>query len=248
MEEQAGVPHHFIDSHNLKDELTAGQYALQAEKTLEEIFERKDVAIIAGGSGMFIDALCTGLDEIPSSDEVNLKYTQLFLRDGLQELQKRLLEKDPEYFEQIDIHNPVRIIRALEAMEISGEKMSEMRKGFKKDKSFQVLYFVLDHDRSVLYERINRRVDEMIDAGLEAEARSVFELRELRSLQTVGYAEFFDYFDGKQSYEETIEKIKQNTRRYAKRQLTWFRRYKEALWLNLSEDTSRTIAEIYRNK
>ncbi len=241
-----GVPHYFIGSHTLADELTAGQFAREAGSLLEKLFKEHESVILTGGSGMFIDALCEGLNEIPASPEVNEKYRKIHAETGLEYLQQSLREKDPEYYETADIQNPVRVIRALEAMELSGQKMSELQQIAVSKPFFRVIRFVLDHEREVLYDRINRRVDEMIARGLEAEARSVDHLRHLKSLRTVGYSEFFDYFDGKTDYSRAVELIKQNTRRYAKRQLTWFRRHPDAHWVKGGEEAAGRILEIYR--
>ncbi len=248
-EEMQNIKHHFINSHSIHEELTAGKFANAAAEVLKEIFKTHDVAIVVGGSGMYIDALTKGLDEIPTDNDINLKYTQIFLQQGISVLQDLLKTKDPEYYEQIDLHNPMRLIRALEAIEAGGKKLSELRKGFQnseKDTPWdKIITVVINHDREVLYNRINERVDNMLNTGLEEEVRSLIEFEHTRVLQTVGYSEFFEYFKGVNSKDEAIEKIKQNTRRYAKRQITWFKRNPDAYWIDYSDKMTSKILNLH---
>lgn len=225
------MQHYFIDSHILKDQVSAAQYEKEALEILEKEFESKDVVILVGGSGMFIDALCIGLDKIPSSPKLRNEIQVECDNDGLSSLLEELKEKDPEYYNVVDKQNPVRIIRAIEAIRLSGEKYSLLRKSQPDKRSFNVHRFVLQHDREKLYNRIDLRVESMVNEGLISEAQSVSHLRTLSSLNTVGYKELFEYFDGKTSQNEAIELIKRNSRRYAKRQITWFKRHPEAIWI-----------------
>lgn len=232
-EEQDGVVHHFIDSHEITDEVTAARFAQEAGELLDQLFEVHDQIVLTGGSGMFIDALIDGLDDIPTSPIIKAEIQLKLEKEGLDALLTELQEKDPEYFQQVDRNNPVRIIRALEAIRISHQKYSKLRKNKKQSKYF-VRRYILEHPREKLYERINRRVDQMIELGLIEEVRSLIPYRQLNALRTVGYKELFDFFDGKQDLKTTIELIKQHTRNYAKRQITWTRRYTDAVRLNFT--------------
>ena len=244
--EQEGVPHYFIDSHHLEDEVTSSQYESMGLDLLNKIYETHDVAVLAGGSGMFVDALCLGLDDIPADRSIKQQIIEEYEEFGLAPLLKELKEKDPNYYQQVDRDNAMRIQRALEAIRITGVPYSQQRKRKPKTRSFQVHSYVLRHDREQLYERINRRVDLMIQNGLEDEVRSVQQYRHLTSMNTVGYKEFFRYFDGEIDLATAIEKIKQNSRRYAKRQLTWLRRNSDNQWIEFTE-TSTVVQEILAN-
>ena len=239
--------HHFIDSHNLEDEVTAAQYEKEGLAILEQEFRDKDVVVLVGGSGMFVDALCIGLDDIPTDPEMKRQIQAEFEANGLDVLTAELSEKDSEYFEQVDRQNAARVMRAIEVIRITGKTYSELRKGSRKERPFKVHRFVLDHERDVLYDRINLRVDLMMEAGLENEARSVEHLRHLTSMNTVGYKELFAFFDGKPDKETAINQIKQNSRRYAKRQLTWLRRHPESHWVKFTDSDSvvREILSIF---
>ncbi len=229
--EQEGVPHYFIDSHTIQQEITAGTFEHEALDKVSQLFKTKDNLILVGGSGMFIDALCEGLDPIPTDPTVKEKYHQLFLNQGIQPLLSLLKEKDYAYFQQVDQHNPVRIIRALEVIELTQQPYSLLRAAAPKTRDFETVYFVLDHPRTVLYERINQRVDMMMENGLLEEVQSLKEYRDKTPLNTVGYQELFEFIDGKITLERAVELIKQHTRNYAKRQLTWFRRKPKAIWI-----------------
>ncbi len=250
LEEQQGVTHHFINSHQLEDEVTAAQYEKEGLVILEEEFKDKDVVVLVGGSGMFVDALCIGLDDIPTDPEMKRQIQTELDANGLSPLLSELAEKDPEYYEQVDRQNASRVMRAVEVIRITGKKYSDLRQGSKKERPFKVHSFVLDHEREVLYNRINLRVDLMMEAGLEAEAKSVLHLRHLTSMNTVGYKELFAYFDGTMDKETAINQIKQNSRRYAKRQLTWLRRHPESHWIKFtdSETVIKEILSIFEEK
>lgn len=243
--EQNGIPHFFVDSHSIHEALTAANYAEQAMKVLEQQFQKYDTIILTGGSGMYIDALCTGLDNIPHSTEIRDKITEQWKVNGLPFIQEKLKAADPEYYNQVDRKNPVRIIRALEAIEITGQPFSSLRKAEKNIREFDVHYIIIEHKREMLYERIDHRVDGMIENGLVEEARTLFPYRECNALNTVGYTELFDCFDGKMDFKEATEKIKQNTRNYAKRQITWCRRYTDATRINFSSNLNDMVDEIY---
>ena len=245
-EEQQGIPHYFIGSHALTDEVTAAQYELEALEKLEKEFETQDVIILTGGSGMFIDALCIGLDPIPSSIELRNQINEEFLALGLEPLLNELKTKDFDYFNKVDQQNPMRVIRAIEVIRLTGKTFSEFRVSNPKDRPFKVHRFVINHKRENLYERINHRADKMMADGLMEEVKSVIQHRELASLNTVGYKELFNYIDGNWELDYAIEKIKQNTRNYAKRQITWFKKHPDAIWVDYSDNA--TMAELIKNK
>jgi tRNA dimethylallyltransferase len=222
-DEMAGVNHYFIDSHLLTDEVSAARFATEARELILKELSHLEYIIIVGGSGLFIQALCEGLDVIPHDIILQNKLTEEWKTNGLTAFIEELQNKDPEYFQLIDRENPLRVIRAIEAMRLSGKTMTELRSGNDKASFDTVYYFTTDLPREVLYKRINERVDQMIELGLENEARSVLHLKYLKSLQTVGYREFFDFFDGKISRQNAIDLVKQHSRNYAKRQITWFK-------------------------
>lgn len=223
-EEMQGIPHFFIDSHSIQDEVNSSRFAREAEALIHKLFQQHDKIILTGGSGMFIDALCFGLDDIPHEKVIQEQLNQEYLENGIQPLLNELEQKDLVYYNQVDKNNPVRILRALEVIRITGLPYSSLRKGTKKQHDFSIRYFVIDAPREILYERINLRVEKMIENGLEEEAKSLLPYRKLKPLVTVGYTEWFNYFDGKTDKETCIDLIKQNSRRYAKRQTTWFKR------------------------
>ena len=231
--EMQGIPHHFIGNLSVAERCDAGQWAQQARALLDELFKKRKVVICVGGSGLYIDALLNGMDELPErNDALRNELQELFREKGIIPLQEKLQALDPEYYAEVDIQNHKRLIRAIEVCMLSGEKYSEMRSGKPADLPFNVVKIGLEMDRGKLYERINHRVDEMIKAGLEAEARSVIQYRDNNALATVGYREMFDYFDGKISLEKAVELIKQHSRNYAKRQMTWWRRDSTIKWFH----------------
>lgn len=243
-QEMKGVPHFFIDSHSVQEEISAGTYADLAKEVLEEQFRLHDVIVLVGGSGMFIDALCEGLHPIPVDAQVRESLNAQVKEYGLAELLNELKQKDLQTFQTIDQQNPARVIRAVEAIRLLGRPLSEVKGGTKIKLPFSVNRYVLDHPRELLYDRINKRVDLMMEQGLLHEVKSVCQFRKLKSLQTVGYTELFQYLDGTCSIQDAVSLIKQHTRNYAKRQLTWFRRHKDAAWLNPSE-VENTVEWIY---
>ena len=232
-EELSLAEHHFIADRDVDDDFNSGRYEHEALARLDELFKHNDVVIAVGGSGLYIQALCEGMDNLPeANDELRQSLKQRLESEGVEPLFEELRRLDPAYAEVVDRHNPARIMRALEVCITSGKPYSEQRKGMRQQRPFRIVKIGTDLPRDVLYERINLRVDMMISEGLEAEARAMLPKRELNSLQTVGYREMFDYFDGRCSLDEAIELIKRNSRRYAKRQLTWFRRDAEIAWFS----------------
>ncbi len=221
------IKHHLIDSHSIKTELTAASYSVEARKILNALFETKNEVVLVGGSGMFIDALTFGLDNIETSNEIKLKLEERLKTEGLRVLVQEVQQLDPEFAAIVDKKNPVRIIRALEVIYSSGQKYSAQRKGFKKDLDCEIVRFSIQWEREKLYERINQRVNSMLSEGLIEEVKSVAQFRNLKSLNTVGYKEIFDFFDGSLTLDDAIEKIKQHSRNYAKRQETWLKRYSD---------------------
>lgn len=231
--ELSQVKHHFIDCASVKEEISAAKFAKMAQPVLENLLSESDFAVIAGGSGMFIDALVLGLDDIPVSESVKKQLIEEYNTFGLTPLLAELEEKDFVYYETVDRNNAARIIRALEAIRVSGKKMSELQSQVKSPKKdFDILRFSIDWPRDLLYERINKRVDIMFENGLMEEVHSLAEYRNLNALNTVGYKEVFDFIDGKTSKQDAVNLIKQHTRNYAKRQMTWLRRYSELHYLN----------------
>lgn len=231
-DEMDGIPHHFINSHSINENYNVSDFEKDALNQLTELFIKKDRAIVVGGSGMYVDALCYGMDEgMPDPDEAIRADLQAILdREGLLPLQEKLKELDPEFYAQIDLQNANRLMRAIEVCLITGQSYASLRKGVIKERPFEVVRIGLSIDRTELYERINKRVDLMVSAGLVAEAKGVLTYRNHNALKTVGYRELFSYFDGDISLDEAIEKIKVNSRRYAKRQLTWFKKDKNTQW------------------
>jgi len=227
--ELAEVKHYFIGNHSIHENITAGSFAREAKQYLEEIFKTMDTAVICGGTGLYIKALVEGLDEIPTiPEELRDEVIQLFEAKGVEGLRNALLEKDPAFKEQGDTNNPNRMMRALEVVLHTGIPLHQFHiqaenRGI--NSIYNIEYRIISLPREVLYQRINDRVDTMMALGLEEEARAVFPCKEMTALQTVGYKELFDYFDGICTRDEAVDKIKQHTRNYAKRQITWFKRY-----------------------
>ncbi|MBE6201452.1 MAG: tRNA (adenosine(37)-N6)-dimethylallyltransferase MiaA [Rikenellaceae bacterium] len=232
-EQLATVRHHFIADRLPEQELSAGGYEREALERLGELFEHHDMVVAVGGSGLYIDALCYGFDELPSDTaHIRAELMQRLDSEGLDTLVEELRSRDEAYWQVVDRHNPARVIRALEVCIASGRPYSKQRTATRRSRPFRTVKIGLLWPREELYDRINRRVDIMVGEGLEEEARSVSHLRHLSSLQTVGYREFFDHFDGKITREEAIDLVKRNSRRYAKRQMTWFRRDESIHWID----------------
>lgn len=243
-EQLDAVPHHFIADRLPEQELSAGGYEREALERLEELFGRYDKVVAVGGSGLYIDALCKGFDNLPSdTTEIRAELNRRLANEGLDSLVEELRVRDEAYWEVVDRKNPARVLRALEVCIASGRPYSEQRTATPAERPFDVVKIGIVWPREELYDRINRRVEIMMQEGLEEEARSVYHLRKLSSLQTVGYRELFDYFDGKITREEAVELIKRNSRRYAKRQMTWFRRDEAIHWV-APDGLSEAIAAI----
>ena len=225
--------HHLIASHDLEEGLNCGSYEVLALEILERLFQTHDTVVAVGGSGLYVQALCEGMDDLPEADEaIRQALAEKLRAEGLEALTEELRERDPAYWAQVDRQNPARVLRALEVCRSTGRPYSELRTGERRSRNFEIQKVGVDMPREELYERINRRVELMMEQGLEAEARRVYPLRHLNSLQTVGYKELFQYFDGEITREEAVELIKRNSRRYAKRQLTWFRRDEAIRWFH----------------
>ncbi|SER56330.1 tRNA (adenosine(37)-N6)-dimethylallyltransferase MiaA [Pedobacter rhizosphaerae] len=242
--ELAAAKHHFIDSHSVTKLFSTGDFEQEALKTLEQIFEAHNIAIMVGGSGLYVNALLNGLDEMPEIDlTIREELNKKFETEGLSAIQSQLAELDPEYFAKVDQNNPQRMIRGLEVFLSTGQKLSSMLSSTKKERPFNIIKIGLNTDRAVLYDRINRRVDLMVEKGLIDEVKSLLPFRNYNALNTVGYSEIFDYLDGKVKLQDAIAAVKQNTRRFAKRQLTWFRRDEEITWFE-PNDLQNVIAYI----
>jgi tRNA dimethylallyltransferase len=230
-EELSAVPHHFIAHRSIHDKYSAGSYEREALSKLETLFAEHDVVVCCGGSMMYVDALVKGLDDLPSDEKIREKIVAEYQERGIAVLQEKLKSLDPIYYEDVDKQNPHRLIRALEVCEITGRAYSALRIEAHKPRNFEVVTIGLTAQRNWLYSRINKRVDAMFALGLEEEAKSVHAYAHLNALNTVGYKELFDFFDGKCSLEEAKEKIKQHSRNFAKRQLTWWRRDERIQWV-----------------
>ena len=235
-EELEKVPHHFINSLEIDEKYNVGRFEEEALKKTSLLFNKYDILFLTGGSGLYIDALCKGIDDLPETEiSVREELNRIHKTEGIEALQNKLLETDPEYYSQTDLNNPHRLIRALEVSIITGCKYSSFRKNISKDRDFITKKIGLLIDRAELYNRIKVRVDAMIKNGLVKEVEALLPYRNENALQTVGYKEIIDYLDHKISLVEAIEAIKQNTRNYAKRQMTWFRRDKEIHWFEPEE-------------
>lgn len=232
-EQQLRVRHYFVGTHQLTDYYSASVYESEVMTLLGQLFQTSHVALLAGGSMMYIDAVCNGIDDIPTVDDATRALMKQRLEtEGLPALVNELKEIDPEHYEIVDRNNPRRVIHALEICHMTGKTYTSFRTNTKKHRPFNILKIGLNRDRSELYDRINRRVLEMMDQGLEEEARKCYPLKGLNSLNTVGYKELFDYFDQAISKEEAIRRIQSNTRRYMRKQLTWFKKDPDIQWFH----------------
>jgi len=225
------VKHYFINSHSIHDEVNAAVFEEYALAKAKEIFITKNTTIMVGGTGLYVKAFCEGMDEIPKiSADVRENIIQSFEQKGLEWLQSEVKEKDPEYFATGEQHNPQRLMRALEVALSTGRSIRSFQSNIKKERPFNIVKIGLQLPREILYNQINTRVDEMMNEGLLKEASALFPQRNLNALQTVGYSELFNYMEGKITLEKAVELIKQNTRHYAKRQITWFSRDAAIQW------------------
>lgn len=232
----AQVPHYFIRTISVHDYYNSWQYEVEALAKIRELFETGDVALMTGGSMLYIDAVCKGIDDIPTiSPEVRAGLTELYEREGIEPVKALLKVLDPVFYEQVDLNNSKRVLHAVEVCRMAGVPYSSLRTNTPKDRGFRIVRIGLNREREELYDRINRRVEVMLEEGLEAEARSLWHLHHLNALNTVGYREFFDYFDGKTDYAEAVRLIQRNSRRYARKQLSWFRRDEDIRWFHPDE-------------
>lgn len=233
----AAVKHYFIHSHSVTDNYTAGRYELEAIDLIERLFDAgHETLVMAGGSGFYIDAVCKGLDDFPPADqELRARLMERLRSEGVESLRMDLRRLDPESYDAIDIANGQRVVRALEVCLMTGRKFSSFKTDTVKQRDFDIIKTGLARPRDILYDRINRRVLQMIDDGLVEEVRSLVSFRSLPALQTVGYREIFEYLDGAVSLDRAVELIQRNTRHYAKRQMTWWARDKDIRWMNLRD-------------
>ncbi|WP_066629392.1 tRNA (adenosine(37)-N6)-dimethylallyltransferase MiaA [Labilibacter marinus] len=232
-EELAAAKHHNIGSHSIHDYYSAWEFEQDAIKMSEELFKKHDQLVLTGGSMMYIDAVCKGIDELPTidqhlRDELKLQYET----EGIESIRRQLKQLDPIFYDQVDLKNHKRVIHAVEICLMTGEPYSSLRTNSVKQRPFKMVKIGLEMDREEIYDRINRRVDIMVEDGLIEEAQRFYPNKELNSLNTVGYKELFAHFDGEYDLDKAIELVKRNSRRYAKKQLTWFKRDKEISWFN----------------
>lgn len=229
--ERARAEHHFVQFLNPGDYYSAAQFEMDAMALLEDLFQKHDYVLLSGGSMMYIDAVCHGIDDIPTVDDVTRKMMlERYEKEGLEPLVQELRVLDPEYYQIVDLKNPKRVIHALEICYMTGKTYSSFRTNTKKQRPFHIVKVGLRREREVLYDRINRRVTKMIQEGLEEEVKALLPFRNTNSLNTVGYKEMFAYFDGKMSLEEAADKIRQNSRIYSRKQMTWFKRDNQIKW------------------
>jgi tRNA dimethylallyltransferase len=237
-EQLARVKHHFVGTLQLTDYYSAAQYEAEVMSKLEELFQKNDVVVLTGGSMMYVDAICKGIDDIPTVDKDTRELMmQKYEMEGLGKLCAELKLLDPEYYQIVDLKNPKRVIHALEICYMTGKTYTSFRTQSTKERPFRIIKIGLTREREELYDRINRRVDEMMKDGLLEEARSVYAYKHLNSLNTVGYKEMFQYMDGEWTLDFAIEKIKQNSRIYSRKQMTWFKRDKDITWFHPDQQT-----------
>ncbi len=235
-EQLAKVKHYFVGTLSLNDYYSASLFEQQTMEILEREFAKSDYALMAGGSMMYIDAVCDGIDDIPTVDDVTRETLKSRLaNEGLETLVEELRHLDPEYYEIVDKQNPRRVVHGLEICLMTGKTYTSFRKREKKQRPFRIIKIGLNRDREELYNRINLRVDQMMDEGLLDEARNLYPMRHMNALNTVGYKEMFAYLDGKWTLEEAVERIKGNTRRYARKQLTWYKKDEQIRWFHPNE-------------
>lgn len=230
------VAHHLVGMLDVTDYYSASEFERDALNIIEDLHKSHDVVIATGGSMMYIDALCNGIDDVPTIDEsLRKEVYELYEQEGLEPIRAQLKVLDPDFYNEVDLKNYKRVVHALEVCLMTGKPYSSFRTQTKKERPFEIIKIGLTRDRAELYERINNRVDEMISSGLLEEAERFYPQRHLNALNTVGYKELFKYLDGEWTLDFAIEKIKQSTRIYSRKQITWFKRDKEIHWINLSE-------------
>jgi len=244
-EELQAAPHHFIQHISIFDDYNVGQFEKDAIAKLDELFEKHNIVIMVGGSGLYVDAVVKGLDDFPKVDaNIRTQLNQQLEEEGIASLQQKLKELDPVYYERVALENPHRLIRALEICMGTGKPYSSFLKDTTATRNFTTIKVGLIADREIMYDRINRRVEIMMEAGLLEEAKNVYPHKALNALQTVGYRELFEYFDGNWTLEFAVSEIQKNTRRFAKRQGTWFRKDTSTLWFDFEEDVQNIIKKI----
>ena len=237
LEELSQCPHYFINNHSIHEQVDAVVFEQEALAATEKIFSENDIAIVAGGTGLYVKVFCEGIDDIPATDPyIKQQVQDAFEEGGFQRIQQWLNEVDPAFLSATkESGNRARFMRALEVKLSSGKSILEFREGKKKTRPFSIVKIGISWPREILYQRINQRVEEMMEAGLLKEAESLYTFRQKKALQTVGYQELFDYFDKKYSLDEAVDKIKQHTRNYAKRQMTWYNKDPEINWTSLDD-------------
>ncbi|MBB3697429.1 tRNA (adenosine(37)-N6)-dimethylallyltransferase MiaA [Flammeovirga yaeyamensis] len=246
-EEMQDIPHHFVGHLSINQEYSFGHYEKDTLALLEDLFQKHQTVILSGGSGMYVDAVCKGIDPMPTSQpEIRNKLNQQFKDEGIQPLLDQLKIKDPEYYEVVDRANTQRVIRALEVIEITGKTYTSQRNKASVQRPFDIITIGLDRDRQELYDRINFRMDLMLKNGLVEEVERLKEYKTHNALQTVGYKEIFDFWDQKHDWKETVELLKRNSRRYAKKQLSWFRRNPNTHWAH--PDQLKEVIEYLNEK
>lgn len=230
-QELAAAPHHFINSHSVKTLFSTGDFEVEGLKLIAQLFKTHQTLIMVGGSGLYIDAICSGLDDLPNiAPQIRAQLNEQLANEGIDSIKNQLQKLDPEYFEKVDQFNPQRMIRGLEVFLSTGKKLSSFLTASKKERPFKIVKIGLNTERAVLYNRINQRVERMMANGLLAEVEQLVPFKPYNALHTVGYTELFAYLEGKTDLASAIAMIKQNTRRFAKRQLTWFRRDDSTAW------------------
>lgn len=239
--------HYFVGILSPEEYYSASRYEEEAITLIEKLHKKHPVVVMVGGSMLYIDAVCRGIDEMPTiDDELRKDLQQLYRKEGLDPIRQQLKLLDPVFYRQVDLKNPKRVIHALEVCLMTGKPYSFLRTNLRKKRPFRIVKIGFTRERQELYDRINARVYDMIDNGLIEEAQRLYPLRHLNSLNTVGYKELFDYFDGKYDLNTAIEKIKQHSRNYARKQLSWFKRDKEIHWINLSDEKIDVEAQIMK--
>jgi tRNA dimethylallyltransferase len=241
------VPHHFIQTKSIFDYYNVSAYENEALELIGKLFQSKDLLILTGGSMLYIDTICKGIDDIPTVDpEIREEVIDWYVTNGIEALRERLLEVDPEYYHIVDLNNHKRMLHAVEIHQMTGLPFSSFRKNTKRERPFRIIKIGINQDREILYDRINARVLKMMEAGLLEEAKTVYLHRKLNSLNTVGYKELFAHFDGECTLDEAVDLIQRNTRKYARKQLTWFRRDQEIQWFEPQQFTE--IVEYMNSK
>lgn len=231
--ELKAIKHHLIQHKSIHDLYNASAYEQDALKKIYELFEKQDVVFLTGGSGMYIEAVCSGIDDMPDiAPEIRQKVTQLLHVEGIEALQSIIKEEDPEYFHEIDVQNPARLVRGVEMLWQTGKPFSLFRHKKTRQRDFRIIRIALDMDRAILHNRINQRVDLMLNDGLLNEVEQLVPFQNLVPLKTVGYQEYFDFLNDKCTLDQATELVKRNTRRYARKQLSWFRRNKNTQWFH----------------